>query len=65
MGLNDRLRVIRVSGPSERALAIEVMRATYQQEKNWITRDEKLFPDDELGNEQISWFVVLDTDQGA
>lgn len=60
MGLIDRLRVIRVSGSAERALAIEVMRATYQQEKNWITRDEKLFPDDELGNPQVSWFVVLE-----
>lgn len=63
MGLNDRLRVIRVESPAERALAIEVMRATYQQEKNWITRDEKLFPDDELGNAQVSWFVVLETDR--
>jgi hypothetical protein len=63
MGLSDRLRVIRVSGEAERALAIAVMRATYQQEKNWITRDEKLFPDDELGNRSVSWFVVLEGDR--
>lgn len=63
MGLSDRLRVIRVTGEPERALAIEVMRATYQQEKNWITRDEKLFPDDELGNGGVTWFVVLDRDR--
>ena len=60
MALSDRLRVIRVTGDSERTLAIEVMRATYKQEKNWITRDEKLFPDDELGKNRFSWFVVLD-----
>lgn len=63
MGLSDRLRVIRVSSETERALAIEVMGATYKQEKNWITRDEKLFPDEELGNRSVSWFVVLENDR--
>lgn len=63
MALSDRLRVIRVAATSDRAQAIEVMRATYKQEKNWITRDEKLFPDDELGKEGVSWFVVLDGDR--
>jgi hypothetical protein len=63
MALSDRLRVIRVTGDADRMLAIEVMRATYQQEKNWITRDEKLFPDDELGKNSVSWFVVLDGDR--
>lgn len=63
MALSDRLRVIRVAQSSERTLAIEVMRATYKQEKNWITRDDKLFPDDELGKNGVSWFVVLDGDR--
>ena len=48
MGLIDRLRVLRVAGSPDRALAMEVMRATYKQEKNWITTDEKLFPEAEL-----------------
>src|SRR4029434_1357066 len=60
MALNDRLRVIRVDSEEQRTHAIEVMRATYKQEKNWITKDEKLFPDGELGNPGVSWFVVLD-----
>lgn len=60
MALTDRLQVIRVATDAQRTLAIEVMRATYKQEKNWITRDEKLFPDDELGNPGVSWFVVLE-----
>lgn len=63
MALIDRLRVLRVGGQAERALAMEVMRATYKQEKNWITLDEKLFPQDELGNPGVSWFVVLDSDR--
>jgi hypothetical protein len=63
MGKTDRLRVIRVQTPADRLLAIEVMRATYQQEKNWITRDEKLFPETELGDAGVSWFVVLDQDR--
>lgn len=60
MALIERLHVIRVATDAQRAAAIEVMRATYKQEKNWITRDEKLFPDDELGNPGVSWFVVQD-----
>ena len=60
MALTDRLQVIRVQSEELRLLAIDVMRATYKQEKNWITRDEKLFPDDELGNPAVSWFVVLE-----
>lgn len=63
MALTDRLRVIRVESEAERALAIEVMQATYKREKNWITRDEKLFPDGELGNPGVSWFVVLEQDR--
>jgi ribosomal protein S18 acetylase RimI-like enzyme len=63
MALSDRLRVIRVATDADRALAMEVMRATYKHEKNWITREEKLFPDDELGNEGVSWFVALDRDR--
>jgi ribosomal protein S18 acetylase RimI-like enzyme len=63
MGLIDRLRVLRVGGPADRTLAMEVMRATYKQEKNWITTDEKLFPEAELGNPGVSWFVVLDGDR--
>ncbi len=63
MALTDRLRVIRVESAAARDLAIEVMRATYKQEKNWITRDEKLFPESELGDPNISWFVVLESDR--
>lgn len=62
MALSDRLRVIRVERDTDRSLAMAVMRATYKQEKNWITVDEKLFPTDELGRSTVSWFVVLDGD---
>lgn len=60
MALIDRLHVVRVGTEAQRALAIDVMRATYKQEKNWITRDEKLFPDEELNNSGVSWFVVME-----
>jgi hypothetical protein len=63
MALTDRLKVIRVDSTAGRALAVEVMRATYKQEKNWITRDEKLFPENELGNPSVSWFVVLENER--
>jgi hypothetical protein len=60
MASNDRLEIVRVESERERTFAIEIMRATYQQEKQWITRDEKLFPDGELGNPGVSWFVALE-----
>ena len=41
MALSDRLRVIRVAEPSDRTLAIEVMRATYKQEKNWSIEETR------------------------
>ena len=63
MALTDRLQVIRVESETQRTFAIEIMRATYKQEKNWITRDEKLFPDEELGNPGVSWFVALEANE--
>jgi ribosomal protein S18 acetylase RimI-like enzyme len=63
MSLNARLRVIRVRSEADRALATAVMRATYHREKNWILNEAKLFPADELGTPDASWFVVLDGDR--
>lgn len=63
MTLNQRLRVIRVRDEAQRALATQVVRATYQQEKNWILNEQKLFPAEELGNDDVSWFVVFDADR--
>jgi ribosomal protein S18 acetylase RimI-like enzyme len=63
MPLTARLRVIRVRSEADRALATAVMRATYHEEKNWILNEAKLFPADELGTPDASWFVVLDADR--
>lgn len=63
MTLTQRLSFIRVQNEAQRVLATEVVRATYQQEKNWILNEQKLFPVEELGNEGVSWFLASDGDR--
>jgi hypothetical protein len=47
-----------VEDESGRSLALEVMRATYRDEKGWLAVDDKLVPPDEMGRDDISWHVV-------
>lgn len=63
MTLNQRLRVIRVQDETQRTLATQVVRATYQEEKHWILDEQKLFPAEELGSDGVSWFLALDGDR--
>lgn len=52
-------RVIRVEDDHGRNLALEVMRATYRDEKQWIRQDEKLVSSADHEASGVSWFVVL------
>jgi len=53
------LRVIRVEDDDGRNLALEVMRAIYRDEKQWIRQDDKLVSSADLSDAGVSWFVVL------
>lgn len=55
---NLAVRGIRVTTPELRQGALEVLGKTYCQEKNWVRDAEKVFPESDLGDPAISWFVV-------
>jgi len=60
MSLRDRISVIRVSGDADREKGLEVLRATYGEEKHWVEDVSDQLPRADLERSDISWFVVLD-----
>ena len=63
MSLKDRIRVKRLESETDRALAMQVLKATYRQEKNWVADEEKMFSAEDMLNENVSWFVAYDEDK--
>ncbi len=57
---NHDLRVTRITDETGRQMALEVMRSTYRDEKNWIASDDKLVRLEDLEDPAISWFVAED-----
>jgi hypothetical protein len=57
--MNYEIQVLRVENEAQRQMALEVMRATYRDEKNWVGDDEKLVARADLRSHAISWFVAL------
>jgi hypothetical protein len=56
--LKDRVSTIRVEDEAGRLQALDVLRATYRDEKGWVSDEEKQVPEDDLQRPDISWFVV-------
>jgi hypothetical protein len=52
------IQVLRIENETHRQMALEVMRAIYRDEKNWVQADEKLVAAGEITDPCISWFVV-------
>jgi hypothetical protein len=61
----DRLCVHRVIDERHRGAVIEVLRATYCQEKRWVADAESQIPPSDLNSAEISWFVVMMGDRPA
>jgi hypothetical protein len=55
---NDRYHAFRVTDEAGREMAIAVLRATYHREKQWVADAEQQIPVDDIGRDNISWFVV-------
>lgn len=51
-------RATRVTTMDDRAKALAVLRATYQQEKGWVHDVETMFPERDLRRDDISWFIA-------
>ncbi len=56
--LKDRLTTIRVEDEATRLQALEVLRATYRDEKGWVSDEEKQVPAEDLERADVSWFIV-------
>lgn len=51
-------KVVRVETARTRQDALEVLRATYRDEKGWVEQAESQLPETDLTNPQVSWFVA-------
>lgn len=59
------IQVTRIENENGRQMALEVMRAIYRDEKNWVQADEKLVAREEITDPSISWFVVTSDSRPA
>jgi hypothetical protein len=55
---HDRVTAVRITEETGRRAALEVLGATYQKEKGWVSQAEQQFPATDLAREDIVWFVV-------
>jgi hypothetical protein len=55
---HTRLSVERVTDEAGRRRVLEVLAATYQGEKHWVSDIETQIPPEDLGRDDLSWFLV-------
>jgi len=58
MSLRDRIDVFRIEDEAGRQLGLEVLRATYAEEKRWVDDPAGQLPPEDLERDDVSWFVV-------
>lgn len=63
MGLRDRIDVFRIEDVKGRQLGLEVLRATYGEEKRWVDDPDQQLPASDLARPDVSWFVVRADDR--
>ena len=57
LSLSNKVNVIKVQSAEDRDRAVQVLKSTYDQEKQWIYDAEKFFPTEDLERDDVSWFV--------
>jgi hypothetical protein len=60
---NDRITVLRAKSEADRQRALEVLSATYRDEKGWVLDERRMFTPDDLLRPDVSWFVVCVSDR--
>ncbi|RMF74495.1 MAG: GNAT family N-acetyltransferase [Acidobacteria bacterium] len=63
MSLRDRVSVTRVETPEQREQALEVIRATYRDEKRWVGDEAGQLPPEDLERDDVSWFCAFVDDR--
>ena len=56
--LINSVSAIRATTETERQNAIDVLSETYLNEKHWVKDEGTLFPESDLGDNSVSWFVA-------
>jgi ribosomal protein S18 acetylase RimI-like enzyme len=56
--VDRKVRVERIADEGGRRAALEVLRATYQAEKKWVTDPEQQIRCGDIGRADVAWFVV-------
>jgi hypothetical protein len=57
LSLSNKVNVIKVQNAEDRDRAVQVLKSTYDQEKQWIYDADKFFPTEDLERDDVSWFV--------
>jgi ribosomal protein S18 acetylase RimI-like enzyme len=57
LSLSNKVNVIKVQNAEDRDRAVQVLKSTYDQEKQWIYDADKFFPTEDLEHDDVSWFV--------
>jgi len=58
MRRSNRVQAARVIDEAGRRQVVEVLRATYQREKHWVTDPESHAPQADLVRDDIAWFIA-------
>jgi hypothetical protein len=51
--------VRQVTTEEDRGLALRVLRITYRREKQWVRDESQMFPETDIRNPSVSWFLAL------
>jgi hypothetical protein len=55
---DKRMESVRISDEVGRSAALEVLGATYKNEKGWVNDPEHQFPPEDVGRDDVAWFIV-------
>lgn len=58
-----QISVRKITSDADRQVALDVLKATYKEEKHWIEDDDRLFNRSELSDDKVVWFVALHRDR--
>lgn len=58
MALKKELTVRKVTDEASRDAALVVLESVYRTEKGWIEKLEEIFPEEDLDNPAVSWFLA-------
>lgn len=56
----DTVHAIQIRDDAQRLLALDVLRATYRDEKGWVDDEVSQLPSMELQRAGVAWFLALD-----